>query len=95
MLAHRIRYHCNYAMGKYKVHGVCVCVCVCFVAGECCSAQGRLFTRDFTKVSSLSLVQYLVQTQCLVFAHFTLFPINTQYTCITSTSSVILLSGNG
>ena len=32
MLAHRIRYHCNYAMGKYKVQGtrcVCVCVCVC------------------------------------------------------------------
>ena len=28
MLAHRIRYHCNYAMGKYKVQGVCVCVCV-------------------------------------------------------------------
>ena len=23
MLAHRIRYHCNYAMGKYK----CACVC--------------------------------------------------------------------
>ena len=33
MLAHRIRYHCNYAMGKYKYKykcaGVCVCVCAC------------------------------------------------------------------
>ena len=32
MLAHRIRYHCNYAMGKYKVQGVCACVCVCVCA---------------------------------------------------------------
>ena len=23
MLAHRIRYHCNYAMGEYKVQGRC------------------------------------------------------------------------
>ena len=31
MPAHTIRYHCNYAMGKYKVQGVCACVhaCVC------------------------------------------------------------------
>ena len=29
MLVHRIRYHCNYAMGKYKV-----CVCVCQGGGE-------------------------------------------------------------
>ena len=28
MLAHRIRYHCNYAMGKYKYKCVCVHVCV-------------------------------------------------------------------
>ena len=45
-------------------------MCVCSEAGECCSAQGRLFTRDFSKVSSLSLVQYLVSTKCLIFAHF-------------------------
>ena len=32
MLTHRIRYHRNYAMGKYKVQGVCMCVCVCVLA---------------------------------------------------------------
>ena len=28
MLAHRVCYHCNYAMGKYKYKCVCVRVCV-------------------------------------------------------------------
>ena len=28
MLAHRIRYHCNYAMGKYKYKCVCMSACV-------------------------------------------------------------------
>ena len=32
MLAHRIHYHRNYAMGKYKYKCVCVCVCVCVCA---------------------------------------------------------------
>ena len=38
MLAHRIRYHCNYAMGKYKVQSVCVCCgggCMCVCVGAC------------------------------------------------------------
>ena len=42
MLAHRIRYHCNYAMGKYKYKYKCVCVCV-FAwgrAGVCVYAWG-------------------------------------------------------
>ena len=29
MLAHRIRYHCNYAMGKYKYKCVCLRVRAC------------------------------------------------------------------
>ena len=35
MLAHRVRYHCDYAMGKYKYKCACVCVCVhiCVFAG--------------------------------------------------------------
>ena len=41
MLAHRIRYHCNYAMGKYKVC-VCVraCVCVCVSVYGADEAEG-------------------------------------------------------
>ena len=35
MLAHRIRYHCNYAMGKYKV-----CVCVCLSVFIWCCRRG-------------------------------------------------------
>ena len=36
MLAHRIRYHCNYAMGKYKYKYKCVCrVCVCVCMRAC------------------------------------------------------------
>ena len=40
MLAHRIRYHCNYAMGRYKVQGTrCVCVCVCVCVCMCAWAE--------------------------------------------------------
>ena len=35
MLAHRIRYHCNYAMGKYKYKYKCVCVRACVCARVC------------------------------------------------------------
>ena len=38
MLAHRIRYHCNYAMGKYKYKYKCVCVCVRACACVCACA---------------------------------------------------------
>ena len=34
MLAHRIRYHCNYAMGKYKYKYKYVCVRVCMGGRE-------------------------------------------------------------
>ena len=54
MLAHRIRYHCNHAMGKYKVQGVRACVCVC----ACVRASAWLAT----SVDGLYEVYYNGQT---------------------------------
>ena len=61
MLAHRIRYHCNYAMGKYKYKCVCVCVCACACACVCVCTLGQHALHIATVNQNITLVKEFVR----------------------------------
>ena len=89
MLAHRIRYHCNYAMGKYKykykcahMHAAaCVCHCSMYWLTDFC-LSGVLFALI---VLLMDMLRMLTSATCEVFCtHF--------FVCSLSTNCFVRLA---